>query len=140
MSLESFQAALALLVSDPDLVEQARAGDIRWLDSLDLTALERARLEHMANDERMAVMCSLYRSNRLTALVRTVPEVVEALGDRLSETCTDFWRSHPRKDMQFLSEGTAFCHFVRDRFAVDGDLSSIATRAERSLASRYQLI
>ena len=136
MSLDGFYAALAALVSDPDLVRQVRAGDHRCLP-VDATPLEVERLVAMAADPRMSVLCSLYRSNRLTALVRTVPGVVDDLGDRLGATVSRFWVAHPRTDLQFRSEGEAFCAFVREACADDADLLASVDRAEVELAARY---
>jgi len=75
-------------------------------DLLALTEGDLERLEEMAHDPRMSVMCSLYRSNRLTALVRTVPAVVEVLGDRLSDEVTEFWRITPRTD---IAQSVNYC-------------------------------
>ncbi len=91
----------------------------------------------MAADPGMAVMCSLYRSNRLTALVRTVPQVVVALGHRLREALTEFWREHPRTDLQFRSEAEAFCAFVRQRYASEQEVQRVVDHAEAALAIRF---
>ena len=137
MSLDAFHRGLARLVSDPGLVKRTRQGDAGWLRDLGLTTSEMGRLRRMAADERMAVMCSLYRSNRLTALVRTVPEVVEALGRRLESSVSEFWTSHPRRDMQFRSEGEAFCRFIRVRYPQDFALQAAVNQAEVALAASY---
>src|SRR5262245_57417474 len=97
---------------DPQLTLATRRDGMGWAASLDLTDDERRRLLAMAADPRMEVVCSLYRSNRLTALVRTVPVVVEALGPRLGGVVSAFWVEHDRTDLQFRAEGEAFCQFV----------------------------
>ncbi len=127
---------MARLIADTSLLVRARRGDVGWLDGEDLEPLERQRLTDMAVDDRMEVLCSLYRSNRLTALVRTVPEVVEALGEGLGAVVSEYWRITPRTDLQFRSEGAAFCRYVS---ATTGDarLAAIADDAERALADRY---
>jgi hypothetical protein len=99
----------------------------------DLTSREAARLSAMASDPRMSVLCSLYRSNRLTALVRTVPTVVDALGVRLSTTVSLFWVEHQRTDMQFRSEAREFCDFVRNRYPQDQQLRNTVEQARRVL-------
>lgn len=138
MSLDAFYRGLAALVADPELVRRMRRGDHEHLDHAALTARESARLVTIAGDPRMDVMCSLYRSNRLTALVRTVPAVVDALGDRLAGVLGDFWRDHPRTDMQFRSEADAFCEFVRSRFPADEALTALIRAAQRALHERYE--
>lgn len=132
MSLDGFHSALARLVADPDLVRSVRAGEVAWIHGSDLTGREAARVIAIASDPRMEVMCSLYRSNRLTALVRTVPAVVVALGDRLSGAVTEYWRDRPRTDMQFRTEAAEFCAFVGARF--DGDAPLVATVHEAMAA------
>lgn len=128
---------MARLVSDPDLVRSVRRGDIEWIRQGDVTEREANRVIAMAADQRMEVLCSLYRSNRLTALVRTVPTVVVGLGERLSDSLTEFWRSRPRTDMQFRTEAANFCAFVRDRYAEDTEMQPIVDRAEADLGARY---
>lgn len=86
MSLDGFQAILARLVADPELVLAVRADDANLAEDGYLTPFERTRLLVMVADERIEVLCSLYRSNRLKALVRTVPEVISALGTDLAQT------------------------------------------------------
>jgi hypothetical protein len=137
VSLDGFNAGLAALVCDPDLVRRVRAGDHGWRPDSDVTDRELSRLITMANDPRMEVLCSLYRSNRLTALVRTVPAVVDALGDRLGGTVTEFWNRTPRTDMQFRSEGHAFCAFVRRRYPDNAVLQGVVDEAEAALRARF---
>jgi hypothetical protein len=122
------------MASNPELVRQSRAGQYGWLDGFVLTPLERDRMALMANDDRMEINCSLYRSNRLTALVRTVPAVVDALGDRLRDAVTDFWLSHPETDLQFQTEALAFCDFVRTGYP---GLASVVAEAEDELRLQY---
>jgi hypothetical protein len=107
VSLDGFYRALAALASDPGLVRGIRGGESDWLLGFELSPLEVGRLEVMARHDGMEVTCSLYRSNRLTALLRTVPTLVEALGDRLGAEVTQFWIATPRTDMQFRTEGAA---------------------------------
>lgn len=141
MSLEAFQVALAQLVSDPELVAAFRrgSGDPSFSARLgELDQLERHRLSTMAHDPRMDVLCSLYRSNRLTALVRTVPELVEALGDELGPIVSSFWREVPRHDLQFRSEAAEFCRFVAGT-TTDPAILGIAISCEAALDARYGL-
>jgi len=92
----------------------------------------------MAGQAGMEVMCSLYRSKRLAALVDTVPAIIRALGDRLESTVSDFWAVNPGSDLQFRTEAVAFCGFVRQRYAEDAALTGITVDAERSLNSMYE--
>jgi hypothetical protein len=137
MSLDGFYRGLAAMTADPDLVRRCRAGDDEWLLTFELSRRERERLRIMAVDDGMEVSCSLYRSNRLAALVRTVPELVEALGPQLRADVTEFWISTPRADMQFRTEGAAFCDFVRARHSDDRHLVEVVAAAETALAERY---
>jgi hypothetical protein len=93
----------------------------------------------MAADPRMAVLCSLYRSNRLTALVRTVPTLVDALGDDLRRVLDAYWTRNPRPDMQFASEAQAFCSFVDSLAVGDVRLQEIVRRAQDDLDARYPI-
>jgi hypothetical protein len=137
--LEQFQVALAQLVADPRLVIELRRDPAgTWATELlePLNDRDRERLVAMAEDPRIEVLCSLYRSNRLTALVRTVPQLVDSLGSALDATVSRFWREVPRRDLQFLSEGRAFCRFV----AATSDERAMVTAAiaaESSLAGHY---
>lgn len=137
MSLDGFYRGLAALAANPDLVRRCRASDQEWLLAFQLSPLERDRLQRMAANDGMEVTCSLYRSNRLAALLRTVPAVVDALGDQLRAEVTEFWISTPRSDMQFRTEGAAFCDFVRDRHADDRRLVEVVASAATALADRY---
>lgn len=137
MSLDGFYRGLAAMVADPRLVRRSRQGDNQWLDAFELTNLERARLCTMAGDGRIEVMCSLYRSNRLTALVRTVPALVDALGERLEATVTEFWVSFSRPDLQWRTEAIAFCDFVDERYRDETDLRATAAAARNAVVSYY---
>jgi hypothetical protein len=85
----------------------------------------------------MEVMCSLYRSNRLTALINTVPSVVGALGDRLAATASEFWATSPRADLQFLTEARTFCDFVSTRFPTDHRLLAVVAESRTRLMQLY---
>lgn len=140
MSLDSFYGALAALVSDPELVGRTRRGDDNWRFAFDLTPIERERVETMARDGGMEVLCSLYRANRLTALIRTVPAVVDALGERLGQTVTEFWRSTPRVDMQWRTEAVAFCDFVEHQYPDDPILTAASSAARDAVIDYYDAI
>jgi len=136
VSLDGFHRGLAAMVADPELVLRARRGDLGWAPR-DLTGLERTRLAAMACDDRREALCSIYRSNRLTALVRTVPALVDALGPRLGPHAARFRAHHPRTDLQFRSEGAAFCRSTRERHPDDAALVAAADQAEADLVARY---
>jgi hypothetical protein len=137
VSLDSFYRALAALVSDPDLVRRARRGDDAWQIALGLSPIERERVETMARAGGMEVLCSLYRANRLTALVRTVPELVDALGERLGQTVTEFWTSNPRVDMQWRTEAIAFCDFIAQKYSDDPALAGVSSIARDAAVNYY---
>lgn len=137
MSLNSFYQAIAALVGDPNLVRRARRGDSDWIVGFDLSAVERERVEAMARAGGMEVFCSLYRSNRLTALVRTVPAVVDALGERLGQTVDAFWISNRRADMQWRTEAVGFCDFVESRYCDDPVLGAVCAAAREAVIDYY---
>jgi hypothetical protein len=137
MSLDGFYRGLAAMAGDPDLARHSRAGDDGWLLAFDLTSIELDRLSIMARDDGMEVICSLYRANRLTALVNTVPSVVRALGDRMSATASEFWAVTPRVDIQFRTEAVAFCDFVSTRFPGDRALLAVVDSARAQLLDFY---
>jgi len=137
VSLDGFYQGLAALAADPELARGSRAGDREWLRAFDLSPEESGRLVTMAADNGMEVLCSLYRSNRLTALVGTVPGVVYGLGERLDGALSVFWKQVPRSDMQFRTESLAFCDFVRDRYPDDGALQEALAAAGASVIDHY---
>lgn len=137
MSLDGFHRAFAALMRDPGLTLATRRDGIGWADSLDLTDDERRRLVAMAADPRMEVVCSLYRSNRLTALVGAMPALVEALGPRLGPVASAFWVEHDRTDLQFRTEGEAFCRFVAARYPHDGALQAAVAAALADVRAGY---
>lgn len=136
MALDSFQATLARLIADPAELAAVRADSANLVIDGAVTRAEWDRLLAMAADDPIEVLCSLYRSNRLTALVRTVPELVDALGDDLSATVSAFWRDTPRTDLQFRSESIAFCEFVAATFA--GPVVGVAGRLVAALRVTVQ--
>jgi hypothetical protein len=109
---------------DPELTLATQRDGIEWAPSLALTDDERGRLLATAADPRMEVVCSLYRSNRLTALVRTLPLLVEALGGRLGPVISDFWIEQDRTELQVRTEAEVFCRFVAARFPDDRELQT----------------
>jgi hypothetical protein len=135
--LDSFYRALAALASDPELVRQLRRGDDDSLAALGLSPIEHERVVMMARDGGMEVLCSLYRANRLTALVRTVPTVVDTLGERLGGTVTEFWASTPRVDMQWRTEAVAFCEFVERKYHDDPGLLEASSAARDAVIEYY---
>lgn len=140
MSLDSFYGALAALVSDPELVRRVRRGGDDCLAGFGLSPLERERVAMMAREGGMEVLCSLYRANRLTPLIRTVPTVVDALGDRLGATVTEFWTSTPRVDMQWRTEAVAFCDFVERKYPDDPALIRASKAARDEVIDYYDAI
>ena len=137
VSLNSFYRAIAALAGDPNLVRRARRRDDDWLDGFDLSTIERERVNAMARAGGMEVFCSLYRSNRLTALIRTVPAVVETLGERLAQAVDAFWFSNPRVDMQWRTEAVAFCDFVARRYPDDPILPAVCAAARDAVIEYY---
>lgn len=137
MSLNEFYRGLAAMAQSPDLVRRSRAGDGGWMDELSLTPVERHRLQLMAADAGMTIICTLHRSHRLTALVNAVPSVVSLLGDRLQATAEEFWASRPYSDLQFRSEAIAFCDFVSERFPDDRRLVEGVESARHRVIELY---
>ncbi len=137
MSLDSFYRALAALACDPELVRRVRRGDDDSLAAFNLSPIQRERVETMARDGGMEVLCSLYRANRLTALVRTVPTVVDTLGARLGESVTEFWTSTPRMDMQWRTEAVAFCDFIERKYPNEPALIDAASDDRDAVIDYY---
>lgn len=91
----------------------------------------------MAELGGMTVLCSLYRANRLASLVRSVPNVIQALGSRLDNIVLEFWSVKPQVDMQFRTEAEAFCDFLRPRFSNDHSVLEALATAEAQLAQDF---
>lgn len=113
MTRDGFLRGLAAMAAAPDLVLRIRQTGGAALPELPLTDLERHRLITMAKDPSWDLVCTMYRSNRLTALFRTIPEVMTALGQEAIDVAIRFWAEHPRSDLQFIAEASTFCNFVR---------------------------
>jgi hypothetical protein len=137
VSLDSFHRALAALVSDPELVRRVRRGDDDWLKAFSLSQIEHGRVQAMAREGSIEVLCSLYRANRLTPLIRTVPTLVDKLGDRLEQTVDAFWTAAPRVDMQWRTEAIAFCDFVERRYHDEPDLVEASSAARDVVIDYY---
>jgi hypothetical protein len=120
MSLEGFQRAFAEIVASPALCVELR-GDETWLDRFDLDARERRRLLAMAWHRGMSHNCTLYRSNRLTPIARSLPGTCIQLGARLTAELEAFWASEPDSELQFKREAERFARFLLRRLH-DGGL------------------
>lgn len=140
VSLDSFYVALAAMTRDSELVRRVRRGDDEWLASFDLSPIERERVQQMARDDGMEVLCSLYRANRLTALLRTVPTLVETLGDGLGEIVTEFWRQTPRVDMQWRTEAVAFCDFIEREYQSRPGLRETCAAERKAVIDYYDAV
>jgi hypothetical protein len=113
VSLREFQRALADMVGSPLLASAVRAGRAEVLESYDLTARERRRLDVVAAQQGMEVSCTLYRWNRLTPVLMLLPYTCFVLGDRMREIAGQFW-DDSRTDLQFRDEIERFAAFLRE--------------------------
>lgn len=101
------------MVASPSLVVAVLNGRPEALEPYELTPRERRRLEAVAAQPGMEVNCTLYRSNRLTPIVMSLPYTCFILGDRLRWIAGRFWDSHPT-DLQFRTEVERFAAFLRE--------------------------
>lgn len=111
MSLDQFQRALADIVASPQRCLALRQ-DSSLLDAYDLEPRERQRLLAMVRHEGMSHNCTLYRANRLTPLVRSLPRTCELLGDQLAEVLEQFWVDRPDAEVQFKLEAERFSQYI----------------------------
>jgi hypothetical protein len=114
VSLDKFQQALADVVASPQRCIALRQ-DSSLLDAYDLEPRERQRLLAMVRHEGMSHNCTLYRANRLTPLVRSLPRTCELLADRLTEVLEQFWIERPDAEVQFKLEAERFGRYVLER-------------------------
>ena len=111
MSLVKFQQALADVVASPQRCIALRQ-DSSLLDAYDLEPRERQRLLTMVRHEGMSHNCTLYRANRLTPLVRSLPRTCELLADRLTEVLEQVWTERPDAEVQFKLEAERFGRYI----------------------------
>jgi hypothetical protein len=114
VTLEVFQRALADAVASPQRCIDWRR-DASCLDAYDLEPRERERLLAIVRHEGMSHNCTLYRANRLTPLVRSLPRTCELLGERLTEVIEQFWVDRPDTEVQFRLEAERFGHYLLER-------------------------
>ncbi|MGB5762060.1 MAG: hypothetical protein WBM58_05865 [Sedimenticolaceae bacterium] len=111
MSLDKFQRALAQVVASPQQCIALRR-DSSLLDAYDLEPRERQRLLAIVSHEGMSHNCTLYRANRLTPVVRSLPRTCELLAGRLTEVLEQFWADRPDAEVQFKLEAERFGHYI----------------------------
>lgn len=114
VSFDKFQRALADVVASPQLCIAIR-GDNSLLDGYDLEPKERERLLAMVSHEGMSHNCTLYRANRLTPLVRSLPRTCDLLGDNLTVVLAEFWAQQPDAEVQFKLEAERFGKYLLER-------------------------
>jgi hypothetical protein len=118
VSLDQFQRALADAVASPQRCLALRQ-DSSLLDAYDLEPRERQRLLAMVCHEGMSHNCTLYRANRLTPLVRSLPRTCELLGDRLAGVLEKFWVDQPDAEVQFKLEAERFGQYILEQGILD---------------------
>lgn len=89
--------------------------DSSLLDDYDLDPRERQRLLAMVRHDGMSHNCTLYRANRLTPLVRSLPRTCEILADRLTQVLDQFWKDEPDAEVQFKLEAERFAQYLLQR-------------------------
>ena len=131
MSYAGYLRALSTLVSDPELVRDAREGLADWRDGFELTQLEAERLEQMCRSQGMEVNCMLVRSNRLIPLALAFPHTFAVLGEHSRSVVDRFW-SQGVRSVLYAREADAFEAFLaseieRGLLDVDGVASAFET-------------
>jgi hypothetical protein len=142
MSLPEFQRAMADLVASPPRSRRvAQLGDV-GLDDYALTDRERRRLLAMVTHRGMAVNCTLYRANRLTPLVRTLPATCELLSAEMGRLIDEFFDAVVDCDLQWKGEGVRFAEFLRchPRHRDDVTLQALIDFALDAAAARYAVV
>lgn len=142
MTLEAFQRALADAVASPRrCLEWSRDGS--GLENYDLNPRERERLLAIVRHEGMSHNCTLYRANRLTPIVRSLPRTCALLGDRLTEVLERFWAERPDTEIQFKLEAERFGHYLLERTTLgpvaDEQLVAVLREELDSLDALYGL-
>jgi hypothetical protein len=79
-----------------------------------MDAAELARLVHIARQPGMRITCILARANRLSSLVGALPLTCELIKPELGPLLDRYWDAHPMSDLQALTAGLAFAHFLAD--------------------------
>ena len=115
MSLAQFQIALADLTASPALVRRIRAAPADLNQLYELTPLEARRLAGIAASPGMEANCMLYRANRLAPVALNLPDLCDALGEKLNLLISEYWASEPTTDVHFLAEADRFCRYLRTR-------------------------
>jgi hypothetical protein len=114
MTLAAYQQAFARMVLSPALCRRVRdEGAAAFADS-GMDAAELARLVHIARQPGMRITCMLARANRLSSLVGALPLTCELIKPELGPLLDRYWDTHPMSDLQSLTAGLAFAHFLAD--------------------------
>ncbi len=115
MSQRDFQAALADLVTDPNLRRRVRTKGASAFAS-DLTDLERYRLVAVARDPGLEVTATLIKGFRLGKIISLLPLTRALLGDkRLRRELRLFWAATPPDSFYPVVEVLAFCDHLLER-------------------------
>ena len=113
--LADFQQALADLTASPELCRAVLADAELLSGRYVLTSREQARVLAIVRHRGMAAACMVYRMNRIAPLVMNLRESMRALGPRLRETLSSYWRDYPHGYAHFLLEAERFGDWLSRR-------------------------
>jgi hypothetical protein len=124
MTLAAYQQAFARIVLSPALCRRVREEGAAAFAGFGMDATELARLVHIARQPGMRITCILARANRLSSLVGGLPLSCELIKPELGPLVDRYWEAHPMTDLQSLTAGLAFAHYLADEI----DAGRVATR------------
>ncbi len=116
MSLTSFQRAIVELTLAPRRARRLMRGDLREIETYDLTDRERRRLLDIVQQPGMSLTCTVARGNRFEAIGELFPMTCVLLEPILRELLDELWEDFPT-NYQFAGEADAFVAKVSEKMA-----------------------
>lgn len=140
--LVEFQQALADLTASPELCNEARQEPAMLRRRYALSEREWQRLVGIVQHPGMECACIVYRANRLAPLALNLPQTCRALGPRLRDVASDYWRTYPEGNVHFFVEADRFCRYLQARLVADDSLPAAvpAVLADEAAAVAAALI
>lgn len=121
MSMLGFQRALSKLVMSPPFRMSVAESPEEALAGIDLSDLERKRIEALARDPRMKTGTMIHRSFRLSMLSRTLPRTCTALGSEgIRDWVHAYWQEQLPRSLLYIREGIRFAHWALARMREQG--------------------
>jgi hypothetical protein len=113
MSLQAFQSGMLRLIADPVFRDRVIADGGAALAALELTDLERQRLQTIAADRGLDINRTLHKGFRLGKLRALLPMTCRLLGARrLAQQLSGFWAHCPPASFSFIPEALEFCAWL----------------------------